>query len=291
MAPRRHPISEAALRRWPLPRPDDTAGKEDRGQVLIIGGSRELPGTMRLCGEAALRGGAGKLQIATVRSAAVQLGVMLPEARIIALPESSDGTLGSRWSALQPLALRADAVLVGPGTVATTAMRRLVRQLMSHIDAPMVIDAGALTSVLAAKPGGATLITPHAGEMAALLDIEREAVEAEPVAIAHAFAEKHALIVVLKAKTTVIADGVEVWTQAQGVPGLGTSGSGDVLSGLLSGLLARGAHPVQAAAWAVYLHARAGKELASEIGTVGFLARELSALFPKLLAKMESRKT
>jgi len=135
--------------------------------------------------------------------------------------------------------------------------------------------------------GGRAVITPHAGEMAAVMGMEKEEVEADPLAVARRAAEELGAAVALKGPDTVIAapDG-RAYRYSGGRVGLATSGSGDVLAGLIAGLLARGAEPVAAAACGVWLHGEAGNALARRVGPIGFLARELPAEVPRLLARM-----
>jgi hydroxyethylthiazole kinase-like uncharacterized protein yjeF len=144
-----------------------------------------------------------------------------------------------------------------------------------------VLDAAAIGAVrqINLASGGRTgcgVITPHAGEMARLTGLSREAVEADPLEVARQVAADHQVVVVMKgAQTWVVSPQGKAWLNEAGPAGLATSGSGDVLAGAISGLLARGATPVQAAAWGVFLHAQAGRRLSLATGPLGFLAREI----------------
>lgn len=286
-------VTLALLRAWPLPSADGSNSKEDRGRVLIVGGSRQIPGAALLAATAALRAGSGKLQIATARDAAVPLAIAVPEAMVMALPVTRDGDILRATAQLQRAAERTHAIVVGCGMNRTPATARVVRALLASTRAPVILDAGALdTDVVAAHAaadGAAPLIlTPHAGEMAALLDdgckLDTEAITADAQRIAAQFAFASNVVLVLKGPVTHIAapDG-RAWVHRGGTVGLGTSGSGDVLAGLIAGLAARGATPEQAAVWGVWLHARAGARLARRQGTLGFLAREIAAQVPALL--------
>jgi hydroxyethylthiazole kinase-like uncharacterized protein yjeF len=136
------------------------------------------------------------------------------------------------------------------------------------------------------------ILTPHAGEMAGLLGIEKERVQADPIGTARRAAEHFRSIVALKGAETVIASpSGEVWCNRTGNVGLATSGSGDTLSGIIAGLAARGADPAQATVWGVYLHGAAGDRLATRVGPLGFLARELLAEIPALMAELGRRST
>lgn len=280
-------VDDALLQAWQLPQPAPDGDKEDRGRVLVIAGSAEMPGAASLAGTAALRAGAGKLVIATARSAAQTVAGSVPEARVIALPETSDG--GPSMHALpllQPLAGHVAAVLIGPGMVGREVTLALVQALLPLLrDVPVILDALAMDIVRSlprfAQP---VLLTPHAGEMAHLTGEEKEDLKEEPLAMARRCAAGWNAAVALKGATTIVArpDGA-AWRHTLEVPGLGTSGSGDVLAGLVVGLVARGAPLEQAAAWGVALHARAGQALAKRHGTIGYLARELPGEVPALM--------
>jgi ADP-dependent NAD(P)H-hydrate dehydratase len=280
-------VDAALLRAWPLRRPDADDGKEDRGRVLVVAGSRDVPGAARLAGEAALRAGAGKLQIATIAGAGTALGLLVPEARVLELPADRDGAIRAASAEVGRCAAGAQCVLIGPGMSPGAATSRLALTLASRASGAVVLDAGALAAV---HDGGSDVIrvlTPHAGEMAALMHTAIARIESDPLGVATGFAREHGVFVVLKGPTTVIAapDG-EAWRYTDGAVGLATSGSGDVLAGLLAGLLARRVPPAQAAVWAVALHGAAGRALAARHGHIGFLARDLAGEVPRLLDAM-----
>lgn len=276
-------INRTLLRQWPLPSADDSDSKEDRGRVLVVGGSTQIPGGVMLAATAALRAGAGKLQVATAADAALPLAIAIPEAMVMPLDCDARGDIAKVTAQLRKEASRAHAIAVGSGMPATRASCNIARSLLEAASGTVLLDAGALEAC--GRPGTARpIVTPHAGEMAKLTGEDVDVVNARPAEIAIAFAAARNAIVVLKGPTTFIAhpDG-RAWVHRGGVVGLGTSGSGDVLAGLIAGLAARGAEPEQAAAWGVWLHARAGARLAKRQGTVGFLAREIAAEVPALL--------
>lgn len=277
-------LGPRVLRAWPLPDPFVTQGKQDRGTVLVVGGSREVPGAAMLSGEAALRAGAGRLQVATAAAVSLHLAVAMPEALVMAVPTAGNGEMTRLGAGLRRAAAQADAIVLGPGMDASPATTRFAARLINEAGGTVVVDAGALAASLQHKGKAALVATPHAGEMAALLGIGANEVKAHAPALAREMAARHGFTWVLKGAVTYIAapDG-RLWTNVDGGPGLGTSGSGDVLSGVIAGLAARGASPEQAAAWGVFLHARAGAALARRQGTLGFLAREISAEIPRLM--------
>ncbi|MBO9547154.1 NAD(P)H-hydrate dehydratase [Caulobacter sp.] len=268
------------MRERPLPERGDE-GKHARGQVLVVGGEAELAGAAMLAGVAALRAGAGKLQVAVAGAAVAPLSVALPEARILALPDAESSAAADL---VMQHAERCDALLIGPGMMDDRA--GLAAALLAlETEDPVVVDAGALMAVPSAPGRPGRVLTPNAGEMARLLDFEKRAVDADPLAAGRQAAQRFEAIVVMKGAATFVAspDG-QIGRYAGGGPGLGVSGSGDVLGGLIAGLLARGASPFEAAAWGVYLHGEAGARLASRIGKLGFLAREIADEAPLILS-------
>jgi hydroxyethylthiazole kinase-like uncharacterized protein yjeF len=165
------------------------------------------------------------------------------------------------------------------------AASALVAHALKSKCGALVVDAAALNAFRKKKPGKRPVIlTPHAGEMASLWQVDRKEVLADPAGIAREVAARLQVVVALKGPETFIAapDGT-TFRNTAGNLGLGTSGSGDTLSGVIAGLVARGADPLQAAVWGVYVHARAGELLAKRIAPLGFLARELLHEVPALL--------
>ena len=292
-------VTPKLLGEWPVPQPADDDDKEARGRVLVIGGSTEIAGAVVLAATAALRAGAGKMQIATCRSLAPHVSMAVPEARVIALAETRAGGIAPRgFKELEEELAGAQSILVGPGMIDEGATARLMENILPLIErATLVLDAGAL-SFLAHQPEslarlkGRVVLTPHAGEMASLLGIEKSVIEADPFGtVCHAVKTLGA-VVALKGRETLIAAPASrnVYCNRAGNVGLATSGSGDTLSGVIAGLAARGSTPFQAAVWGVYLHARAGDALARRMGSLGFLARELLAEIPPLMAKLCANK-
>jgi hydroxyethylthiazole kinase-like uncharacterized protein yjeF len=250
---------------------------------MIIGGATEVPGALVLAGVAALRAGAGKLQLAGPRSVAPSLGIALPEARVFPLPEAGDGVLDRRSGGrAADCAKGADAILIGPGMLNEDAIRSFMDELVHKIaDKQLVIDAAALSALRGGRyrftEDTSVVLTPNIVEMAKITGETKSKVEADPQGVATTVARDLNAVVALKGAETFIATPYgELFRYAEGDVGLATSGSGDVLAGALVGLLARGATLDQAAVWAVYLHGAAGNRLKRRIGPIGFLARELA---------------
>lgn len=281
------------LRDVRLPSHDGEVDKDERGRVLALGGSAEVPGGILLASLGAMRAGAGKLQVATVASRAEALSIQLPEARVIALDEADGDIAASARNRIIELAGRNDAIIVGPGMMAATAAEAAALAVLGvEEDVSIVFDAAAIGELRFAARAcqrctGRLVITPHAGEMASLMDADIEEVRAEPDRFAIRAAETLGAVVAMKGGVTHIAapDG-RIWLFEGGCVGLATSGSGDVLAGVVGGLLARGADAVTATLWGVLLHGTAGQRLASRVGPVGFLARELPDEVPGILAEL-----
>ena len=299
---RPEPVTPTLLRDWPLP--GGGSGKDDRGSVLVIGGARMTPGAVLLAGVAALRSGAGRLTLAVAESVAVQLAVALPEAGVLRLPETASGTVkGSSAAAVLAAPVEAaDAVLIGPGLddkdEATALLRGLLKLPSGKQPPAIILDAFALGSLpeLAGELGpwaGRLILTPNVTEAGLLLGHDAGQLARDvPV-----LAEKYGAVVSCQG---VIARpggasgkaaggaGASLWEITTGHSGLGTSGSGDVLSGTIAGLRARGTTDAQAACWGTHLHAAAGDRLASRLGSLGYLARELTEELPPLMMELGS---
>ncbi|MEV4725167.1 NAD(P)H-hydrate dehydratase [Micromonospora humida] len=278
-------ITPGLLRDWALPVP--TGGKDNRGTVLVVGGSRFTPGAVLLAGVAALRAGAGVLQLAAAESTAAALSIQVPEAMVVGLPETTDGAVaGDPGDRLGELVEQADVVTVGPGLNDIEQTRALLRLVLSAAGphTALVFDAYAL-GALSHEPDllvGAdrkAVLTPNLTEARHLLgrdpgdDLDAESRE---------LARRYEAVVSLYGHIAT-PDG-QCWREESGDAGLGTSGSGDVRAGLLAGLLSRGAQPAQAACWAAWVHAVSGQRLVPRFGRIGFLARELLDEIPHTIA-------
>jgi ADP-dependent NAD(P)H-hydrate dehydratase len=281
------PVSPAMLRAWPVPEPDEGGSKHDRGTVLVVGGATSTPGAVLLAGLGALRVGAGRLQVATVDTTSVALAVALPEAMVQGLPEGDEGSLDPGCAAQIAASCGSAAALVlGPGLVGKPGTRALLEALLPEVSGALVLDAVALTAIggspeLLEPCRGRVVLTPNDGELKALLGRDDEGEDA-----VREVAERYGAVVA--ARGSIVSPDGRSWTDEAGGIGLGTSGSGDVLAGVVGGLLARGCEPEQAAVWGQYLHAAAGDRLTARLGRVGFLARELLDELPLVLAGLRT---
>ncbi|BCJ55812.1 ADP-dependent (S)-NAD(P)H-hydrate dehydratase [Actinoplanes sp. NBRC 14428] len=269
-------ITPRVLRAWPLP--DPQGGKESRGTVLVVGGSRFTPGAVLLAGVAALRAGAGRLQLAVTGSTAAALSIAVPEAKVVGLPETDGGSVaGDVPDQLLELAAGADVLAIGSGLDDVGETGRLLHRVLDAAgkDAAVVLDAYALGALskepdlLAGRPQPVVL-TPNVTEAEHLLGRKpREDLAAEARELAHRYDCTVSLY------GHIAAPDGRAWREESGDAGLGTSGSGDVRAGIVAGLLGRGAEPAQAACWAAFAHSVSGQRLAPRFGRTGFLAREL----------------
>lgn len=283
-------VTPSLLREHPLPEPGDD--KHARGHVLVVGGAAATPGAVRLAGEAALRAGAGKLQIATVASTAAGLAVAVPEAAVRALPELDGDIAPVAAKELVAVAGDCDAVLLGTGADDVEAAVTLLERLVPGLGGPVVVDALGSAFLTRHSDGlrhldGQVVLTVNPGELARTAGRDEDEVTSDPVEVALRVAQESGVVVLCGGtdKHVVTPQG-EAWVVPGGGPGLGVSGSGDVQAGIVCGLLARGASPWLAAVWGAHLHARAGERLAGTVGAVGFLARELPREVPGLLAEL-----
>jgi ADP-dependent NAD(P)H-hydrate dehydratase / NAD(P)H-hydrate epimerase len=268
-------------------RPPD-AHKSSVGDVLLIAGSRGKTGAAALSAETILRAGAGLVTVATAQSAQVVLvNQLINEAMTEGLPETEDGAIARE--ALAPalkLAQKRTVIALGPGLSSRDeGTRHFVRKLVAQRSAPMVIDADGLNA-LAPWPDDLQgtdelpiIITPHPGEMARLIGKTNAEVQADRINVAREFATKHKVITVLKGSRSLIAapDG-EVYVNPTGNAGMATAGSGDVLTGLIAGLLAqRPDDALDATIAGVYLHGLAGDLAAEKLGMRSLIASDIIA--------------
>lgn len=283
-------LDRAWLAAHPLPHPGQDTDKNERGRLLAAGGSLTVPAALLLTGEAAFRAGAGKVQLATVEAAALPLGLRIPEAAAFGLPTNDAGELGAEaGEAIAAMVDRCDALVVGPGMGAQADAEAILASVLAGAtETPLLLDAAMLhvlpdaSKAIAARTAPLVL-TPHPGEMATLMNCDPHDIGPN---LAEAAATRFSATIVLKsAQSWIATPGQSTLTYPGGGPGLATGGSGDVLAGIIGGLLARGADPHVAAAWGVWLHGEAGRALAEREGPLGFLARELIPLVPGLMGR------
>ncbi len=273
-------------------RPSDSH-KGTFGHVLLIAGSPGMAGAAMLASHSALRVGAGLAYLAAPRS----LVNYLPPEEIIyrPMPENQSGTLShDAYDAIKGHISNASAVVLGPGLGLNDDTIALVETLVGNIDCPCVIDADGLNAI-SKKPSilqnneGAFVLTPHPKELARLMNCDVATVQSDRINQSIDAAKKFNCVVVLKGSMSVIANPQgEVFINPTGNPAMATAGAGDVLSGIIGGLLAQKVDPFQAAACGVYIHGRAGDILSQELGQSGIVAGDLKRLIPFAVESIRS---
>jgi ADP-dependent NAD(P)H-hydrate dehydratase / NAD(P)H-hydrate epimerase len=275
------------------PRPR-AANKGNFGHVLVIGGSVGKAGAAAMAGIAALRTGAGLSTVATPKSVLATVAGFHPEVMTEALDETNAGTISSRVNERMDGLIQGMTVLaVGPGISRNPETSEFVRNLVVKCKTPLVLDADGLN----AFEGGASalngrgcslVITPHPGEMARLASSTIPAVQRDRINVARTFAREHELIVVLKGHRTLIAqpDGT-VWVNTTGNPGMATGGTGDILTGMVSGLIAQNRERVaEAVIAAVHLHGLAGDVARESMGEHSLVATDLVKALPEAFRRV-----
>ena len=269
---------------------DRSAHKGDFGHVLVIGGSRATPGAVLMAGTSALRAGAGLVTVATAESATAAVVSHTPELMTIPVPEADDGSMPA--DAFQPnWTERATVVALGPGIGTKPANQELVRRVVREAGLPMVVDADGLTALASDESdwGSASrvlVLTPHPGEMSRLTGLPAAEIQNRRVEIAREFARRRGVYLVLKGHRTLTAtpDG-RVLVNPTGTPGMASGGSGDILTGMIAGLLAQftAAPPELVVAAAVYLHGLAAELAAEEGSEQSMLATDILSCLPRAI--------
>jgi ADP-dependent NAD(P)H-hydrate dehydratase / NAD(P)H-hydrate epimerase len=263
--------------------------KFDAGTVVVAGGMRGLTGAPTMAALAAMRTGAGYVQLAVPESTETVFALKLLEAMTVGQPEDDGTHSESGADGVAELAERAGAVVVGPGIGRSEAAVAFARAVARRVEAPLLIDAdglnahaGALESLRERR--APTILTPHAGELGRLLEVDSAAIGAERLTSAREAAERSGAIVVLKGDDTIVAapEGLAAVSRG-GSPALATAGTGDVLSGVIATYLAKGLDPLAAAAAGVLAHARAGRVAAGRFGADHTIASDVIDALPAAL--------
>lgn len=266
------------------PRPRD-ANKGTFGHVLVVAGSRGKSGAAAMCSLAALRAGAGLVTVACPESVLASVAEYAPEVMTEALPETGS------FERVMELAATRSLVAIGPGLGTATETAEMVVRLFESLDKPMVVDADAL-NCLAAHPGWTAkalrVMTPHPGEMSRLTGRAVKDIQSDRIAAARAFAQEHKVTLALKGERTLTGfpDG-RVWINPTGTPAMATGGTGDILTGIVAGLMAQFPRdPDRAIAGAVYLHGLAGEVAARHLTEQGVIATDLLRYLPEAIGEI-----
>lgn len=267
------------------------------GKAGVIAGSLGLAGAAILTSKSALRSGLGLLKLFIPESINILLKMAIPEAITLPLHEMRKGVIGiNQIPVIIEAASKCDAVAIGPGCGDTPELAETLRQLIDALHSPLVIDADGLNvlardlTVLKNKKGP-IIITPHIGEMSRLTHKTVESILVDPIFTARDFAKEWGVITVLKGARTVIATpSGQIYINVTGNSGMATAGSGDVLTGIITGLLTQGLSPEDAAIAGVFIHGFSGDKVASEIGEHGLLAGDLVDQLPYTLKLLYTKR-
>jgi hydroxyethylthiazole kinase-like uncharacterized protein yjeF len=277
------------------PRPVDS-NKGLYGHVLVIGGSVGKAGAAAMAGMAALRAGAGLSTVATPKSVLATVAGFHPETMTEPLEETKEGSISARGlNRVMALAKGKSVLAVGPGISRVAETSRFVRAFIAKAPAPLVLDADGLNAfegrTIALNGKGRTLVlTPHPGEMARWVGCTVPEVQRDRLNVARTFAREHELIVVLKGTRTLVAapDGT-VWVNTTGNPGMATGGTGDILTGMVAGLMAQNPdRTLEAVIAAVYLHGLAGDVARESMGEHSLVATDLLKALPEAFRRVQA---
>jgi len=279
-----------------LPSRPAAAHKGSFGHVAAVGGSEGMTGAIYLAATAALRGGAGLVTALVPRSLHGLMEIKTVEVMTKPLPETEAVSVGlEALNTVLEFAGKTDVVLLGPGMSQHASTAAFLANLVPKLDKPLVLDADALNIISNNDPKkffadlkAPIVITPHPGEMARLTGLPVREIQQNRLEVASKAAREWKVVVVLKGAGTVVAHpGGKVFVNPTGNPGMATAGSGDVLSGLVAGLMAQGLAALDAAVAGVYVHGLAGDLAAREKGQMGLTAGDILASLPRALAALE----
>jgi NAD(P)H-hydrate epimerase len=288
----RRPIHEKSRGPRPMklpsiPKRADDAHKGDFGKILIIGGSRAMPGAVALAGAAALKSGAGLVKLAVPLSAASSAAAFFPCYTLLPCPETPDGTLSEKALRLiAGAAEESDVIALGPGLSTHPETARLTLRIINSVPLPLVADADAL-NILALEPSvisrrkAVSVLTPHPGEFARLARTKNPPRKDKRSDAARELARRLKSIILLKGAGTVITDGDRIHIVKKGNPGMATAGSGDVLTGAIAALLHVIKDPLGAAALGAHVHAAAGDLAARSLGQISVTATDILNKLPR----------
>ncbi|MGD1215588.1 MAG: NAD(P)H-hydrate dehydratase [Terriglobales bacterium] len=276
------------------------ANKGSYGHALVIGGSLGKAGAAAMAGFAALRAGAGLSTVATPKSVLATVAAFHAEVMTEPLAETEQGTISLRaiGSGLDALLEYGTLIAIGPGISRNSETAEFVRTIVERRDKSIVVDADGLNAFEGAAGklngrGRTLVITPHPGEMSRLTGLSIAEIQANRLEVARNLAREHELIVVLKGHRTLIAapDGT-VWVNPTGNPGMATGGTGDILTGMVAGLIAQHPqHALEATALAVYLHGLAGDLASESVGENSLVATDLVRFLPQAFEQTRNRKS
>lgn len=282
-------ITDVADARILFPLRSQNSHKGSNGHLLIVAGSKNMPGAAVLATLAALRSGVGLVTIASIESVCTAVGQHCPEALLLPIPESHGVIASLASKVLLDEQSKFSSAVFGPGLTKSDSVREFLEQLWPAWNLSTVIDADALNLVASGikLPAGPCVLTPHPGEMARLLQCSSAEIQANRFESVRQASEKYNQTVVLKGAYTLIASpGEPTKVNPTGNPGMATGGMGDVLSGIIGTLLAQGLTLHEAATLGNFWHGFSGDLCKSEIGEIGYTASDLASYLPMARAKI-----
>ena len=289
---RQHLITPGALKNQ-FPERSPMAHKGHTGHLFILAGSPGKTGAAAMTAATAMRSGAGLVTLGIPKSLNPVLETMVTEAMTVGLPETTEGALDeTAHEAVMSLIKDKRCLAMGPGIGTNGSTTRLIGRLIEESPIPMVIDADGLNLIasnpsMLSKRQSSIVLTPHPGEMARLSGHSTADIQSDRIGHARSFAERHQVHLVLKGAATIIArpDGT-VSVNSTGNPGMAAGGMGDVLTGLIAGLITQGMEIGAAARAGVYFHGLAADRLAKKMAPVGYLATEVMDTLPEAMGEL-----
>ena len=276
-----------ALPKLPQRAPDSHKGTY--GKVLVVAGSRGMSGAAVLCGSAALRGGAGLVQVATPADVQPIVAAGNPCYTTACLPIElkQHGLAEDAAPIILELSESANVLAIGPGMGHSNKVTAVIELLLVQVERPIVLDADGLNA-LAKLPSDVfkrrsapTILTPHPGEFAHLVNLSVQEVQSQRQDLALRFVQDRGIVLVLKGHGTNVTDGQRLYRNTTGNPGMAAGGTGDVLTGLIAALIAQGLAPFEAAQLGVYLHGKAGDLAAEDKGQISLVATDIIDFLPE----------
>jgi len=266
--------------------------KGDFGHIFILAGCARFSGAAVLCAEAAMRCGAGLVTMG-IPEGINQAIIKIKPKEVMTLPlgQTKEGTLSlSAYQKIKDFSKKADVLAIGPGLSGNKSTQSLVRKIIKTIDKSMVVDADGLNALaghleIIKKKGQKLILTPHLGEMSRLTNKSAQTIQNNRITIAKQFASRYNLTIILKGHRTIVADSRNIYINKTGNPGMGTAGSGDVLTGMVAALWAQGLEAFEAAKYAAYLHGLAGDLAAQAKTEIGMIASDIIEKIPRAIKK------
>ena len=267
-----------------LPDRDPYAHKGDFGKILLLCGSRGYTGAATLASMGALRSGAGLVYLGVPESIYEIEAIKLTESSVFPLPDAEGMFCTTAVDSIADRIVSMDAVLLGCGMGKGSGCEAVVRYVLEHFDGPVILDADGINLMAEHKDvirrrEAPTILTPHAGEF---VRFARDRVNAG-IEEAEMMARDLGAIIVLKGHNTITTNGFETYINETGNPGMAVGGSGDVLAGMITGLIGQGIAPLKAAACAVWLHGKAGDLCADDFDQYGMLPSDMLSYLPRLM--------